>query len=192
MGRWWLVVKDGPRTNPRQTSRTFSRGWCLNAVASRRRWSRIRSCRRKNAKTLSRISALSRVWTALLFIGLGKSQRRIFALWRAAVSRCTGISLSDRATVRGLTMAAYPKFNEARTFTTVDRQSSRRRWSECRLNYNIASLVSIGTSKRNGINIVKYILSRSPLNSAHLSPTITPLSILLSAPSILVVSSSQP
>lgn len=89
-------------------------------------------------------------------------------------------------------MAAYPKFNEARTFTTVDRQSSRRRWSEYRLNCNIASLVSIGTLKRNGINIVKYISSRSPPNGAHPSPTAIPLSVLLSAPSVLVASSSQP
>lgn len=35
--------------------------------------------------------ALSCVWTDLLFIGLGKSQRRFFALSRAAVLLRTGI-----------------------------------------------------------------------------------------------------
>lgn len=103
-----------------------------------------------------------------------------------------GISFSDRTTVQGPTMTAYPKSNEARIFTTVDIESSRRRWSGGRLNCNIVSLVSIGTSKRNRINIVRYISSRSPLTGTHPSPTATHLFVLLSAPSVSATSRSQP
>ena len=104
------------------------------------------------------------------------------------------ISLSNQTTVQGLIITVYPKPNEARTFTNVDRKSSRRHWSECRLNCNIASPVSTGTLKRSGISIVECISSRSPPNGAHPSPTAAPLSVLHSASSVSVAwsSPSQP
>ena len=66
--------------------------------------------------------------------------------------------------------AVYANLNGAHISTTAVANSWRVPLSDCNPNYNIASLASIGLSKKNGVSTAKYTFRRLLRSGAGLLP----------------------